>query len=335
MEALPQLVDSFGRRIHYLRVSVTDRCQFRCFYCRPPGGIDLAEHRELLTLEEITRLVRLFTECGIERVRLTGGEPLLRRNIMPLVAALAALPRLRELSLSTNALMLARYASDLVANGLKRVNISLDSLNPETFREITRGGDLAPVLAGIEAALRAGLHPVKVNMVVMKGINETEIPAMVEFARENGLILRFIETMPIGEPGQDSISRFVPAEVIRETVQRHFGRELRETRPPAHGNGPARYFRIGSSGGEMGIISALSQHFCEGCNRVRLTSRGRLVLCLGREDRVDLKAPLREGMEDEPLRQRIREAVAKKPERHRLDGETPNIPPHRMSALGG
>ncbi|MBF0369541.1 MAG: GTP 3',8-cyclase MoaA [Magnetococcales bacterium] len=329
------LVDTFGRTIRYLRVSVTDRCNFRCHYCRPAEGIALAEQEEILSLEEMARLVRLFTELGVERVRLTGGEPLLRRNVMELIETLGALPGLEDLSLSTNALLLARHARGLREAGVGRVNISLDSLNPETFFTITRNGRLDTVLAGIDAAVAAGLGPVKVNMVVMRGINDSEITAMVDFAREKGVILRFIETMPVGEAGQEVVDRFMPAEEILQVVKEHAGSELIPVKI-SRGAGPARYYRISGSTAEVGVISALSQHFCEGCNRVRLTSQGSLVLCLGRVDSVDLKTPLRNGASDEEMKTRIQAAIDTKPMGHQFDAETPKSGSnHRMSALGG
>ena len=330
------LIDSFGRSIEYIRVSVTDRCNYRCHYCRPPKGIELNEHDEILTLEEIARLVRLFTELGVTRVRLTGGEPLLRRNVLTLIQELGALPELDDLSLSTNAHLLAPMAQELKAAGVTRVNISLDSLNQETFDKVPRGGDVTAVLAGIDAALAADLTPVKVNMVVMGGVNDHEIVPMVEFAMARGVLLRFIETMPVGEAGRDAMGSYVPADAIFDKIRARFGGEMIPTRG-GRGFGPARYFKIEGAGANVGVISALSQHFCEDCNRVRLTSRGSLALCLGREDRVDLRSPLRQGASDDAMKELIREAVTNKPKRHAFS-EEPEVEPavsHRMSALGG
>lgn len=342
------LTDSFGRTIRYLRVSVTDRCNLFCSYCRLPTEKIFPNNQDLLSFEEIVRLVRIFLELGIERIRLTGGEPLLRRNVVDLVQALAALPGLQELSLSTNAVLLGRYAVPLRAAGLHRVNISLDSLNPETFTCLTQpekagvapktSTHLSSVFTGIKAAMDAGLRPVKVNMVVMRGINEHEIPEMVAFAKAQGVILRFIETMPVGEAGLGVSEHFVPAEEILEMIHTHFGAQLlpiQTSGDPRHGSGPARYFRIAGTDTEVGVISARSRHFCDTCNRMRLTSKGSLVYCLGRQDRMNLKIPLRRGATDAALKTHIREAVSLKPERHafeRLDAQGKTA---HMSALGG
>ncbi|MBF0428423.1 MAG: GTP 3',8-cyclase MoaA [Magnetococcales bacterium] len=330
------LTDSFGRTIRYLRVSVTDRCNLQCEYCRPSGEILLPNNQQILTLEEMARLGRLFVEMGIDRIRLTGGEPLLRRNLMVLVQDLSALPGLHELSLTTNALLLARYAHDLRTAGLQRVNISLDTLTPEIFTRITRGGELAPVLLGIEAAVEAGLHPVKINMVVMRDVNDHEILAMIDFAVQHGLILRFIETMPMGQAGRATTELFVSAEEISERVRRGLGGVLQPVlQPRERGSGPARYFRIEGSGAEVGIISARSRHFCDTCNRMRLTSRGELVLCLGGVDQVDLKTPLREGASDHQLCELIQDAVNRKPQRHHFEVGMESGPTLNMSGLGG
>ncbi|MBF0446994.1 MAG: GTP 3',8-cyclase MoaA [Magnetococcales bacterium] len=328
------LIDSFGRTIRYLRVSVTDRCNLSCDYCRTAGLQRLPNNQQLLTLEEIGRLVRIFTELGVERVRLTGGEPLLRKNVLGLISQLGGLPLLTELSLSTNALLLSRFANRIKQAGVHRVNISLDTLNPETFKTLTRGGNLPDVLAGIQAAVKAELYPVKVNMVVMKGINEQEVPSMVEFAREHGLVLRFIETMPIGEAGKGIDGRYFSAEAILDMVKARFDSEL----IPVHqsrGSGPARYYQIAGTDAEVGVISARSRHFCDTCNRMRLTSTGQLVLCLGREDRKDLKTALRQGASDEDLKRQIEEAVELKPLNHQFDQEGAHGTTHAMSALGG
>lgn len=330
------LTDPFGRTIRYLRVSVTDRCNLQCDYCRVTGGTIVPNRGEILTLEEIARLCRLFIGLGIDRIRLTGGEPLLRRNLLSLVEALAREPGLTELSLTTNALLLARFANALQAAGLKRVNISLDTLNPEIFARITRGGDLAPVLEGIDAAVAAGLQPVKINMVVMRGINEHEIPDMVAFAVRRDLTLRFIETMPVGEAGTSHPERFVEAGEILERIRVGFGGDLVPVeRSRRTGSGPARYFRVEGSGAEVGIISARSRHFCDTCNRMRLTSRGALVLCLGAVDRVDLKSAMRAGASDAELAELVRGGVAMKPEGHRFAEEATRRPTLGMSSLGG
>ncbi|MBF0181029.1 MAG: GTP 3',8-cyclase MoaA [Magnetococcales bacterium] len=331
------LIDTFGRTIRYLRISVTDRCNMRCDYCRPSVEPMLPDHAALLTLEEIARLARLFVGLGVERFRLTGGEPLLRRNLLSLARELGAMPGLTELSLTTNALLLARFAHDLRAAGVRRVNISLDSLTPEIFARITRGGDLAQVLAGIDAALEAGLAPVKVNMVVMRGVNAHEIPAMIRFAARRGVVLRFIETMPIGDAGSLFPERFISAGEILGIAREAFGQDPLPAEPGVGvGAGPARYFRIEGTGAEVGVIAARSRHFCDTCNRMRLTSRGGLVLCLGAMDVVDLKTPLRAGASDEALMAMIRAAVAMKPARHHFDETVPlPSPTLNMVSVGG
>lgn len=329
------LTDAFGRTIRYLRMSVTDRCNFRCHYCRPPHGVDLADHAELLTIPELSRLGRIFVELGIQRIRLTGGEPLMRRNLVKLVQELKAVPGLEDLSLSTNASGLMELARPLKQAGVQRLNISLDSLTPSTFAQITRGGDVNEVLGGIDAAIDAGFHPIKVNMVVMGGVNDHEIPNMVAYARRKGIILRFIETMPVGESGESAMGHFVPMEGILERIRERFPGEVVPTDKPGVGSGPARYFRVAGIGADVGIISALSQHFCETCNRVRLSSRGSLVLCLGQSDRVDLRGPLRAGAGDGELQQIIVEAIARKPKRHGFDQQRSERVEHRMVALGG
>lgn len=329
------LIDSFGREIRYLRVSVTDRCNFRCHYCRPSTQEALEEWGNILTLEEMARLVRLFSELGVSRIRLTGGEPLLRKNVMHLIRELGALPDLEEVSLSTNAFLLDKMAVPLKEAGVGRVNISLDSLDPATFKKITVNGDLSRVLAGIDAAVEAGMHPVKVNMVVMGGVNDHEIPAMVRYAREKGVVLRFIETMPVGVDGRGAMGQYVPTERIMEIIKGEFGGEL-EPGGKMKGNGPARYFRVRGLNQNIGVISAMSQHFCDDCNRVRLTSKGSLVLCLGRDNEVDLMTAMRAGVADEEMKAFIHQAILKKPRQHAFTSEADedNVA-HKMSALGG
>ena len=327
--------DSFGRSIRYLRLSVTDRCNLRCCYCQPAKGTLSRTKSDLLSTDEIIRLVRLFVDLGVRRVRLTGGEPLMHRAILSLACAITSLPDLEELSLSTNAILLARHAASLREAGVQRVNISLDSLDEATFCAITRGGLLRDALAGIDAALQHGFHPVKINMVVMRGINDHEVGDMVFFARQKGVVLRFIETMPIGAEGLNVIDRFVPAEEILERIRQRFGSEVQPVDKSSSGAGPARYFNLSGNGPDFGLISAVSQHFCDTCNRVRLTSRGALVLCLGQNDWVDLKTPLRAGLDDPQLRDLLLKAIRDKPMRHHFGETTIPHPAHYMVALGG
>jgi len=331
---MTKLVDPFQRTIRYLRVSVTDRCNYRCFYCMPSLGMEWEERSEFLTFEEMTRVIRLFTELGVDKVRLTGGEPLVRRGILEFVKQLSGLPGLKDLSMSTNAHLLADKAEALRAAGVGRVNISLDSLNPEVFRKITRNGELEPVLRGIDAALAAGMEPVKLNMVVMRGLNDDEIEAMLDFAQVRGADLRYIETMPVGEAGIGGTDYFMPAAEILARLKRYAGAEL----VPAKGGkgaGPARYYQIGEGPVRVGVISALSRHFCDDCNRVRLTAKGDLVLCLGQEDRVSLRDGLRSGLDDQAMKALIHAAIARKPRRHEFNNDNRKVALRHMSSLGG
>ncbi|MBF0124074.1 MAG: GTP 3',8-cyclase MoaA [Magnetococcales bacterium] len=337
------LIDSFGRTIRYMRLSVTDRCNFRCHYCRPAHDSVMCEGRDpskqaAMSLAETVRLVRLFVALGVAHIRLTGGEPLLRRDLLPLAIALQALPGLEDLSLSTNGFLLPSLALPLRQSGVQRINISLDSLDPDAFATITRGGDLKQVLQGIDAAVTAGFQPIKINMVVMGGINDHEIPAMVTFAGQRGLMLRFIEAMPVGNEGRAIMGHFMPATVIMERIQQHFGvRSDLPYQPVTEpiGAGPARYHHIAGLGVDVGIISALSQHFCDSCNRVRLTAQGELVLCLGRSNRVDLLTLLRGGSSDQVLRDHIVAAIRQKPRQHEFDRQSSQFVAHSMPSLGG
>lgn len=328
------LTDTFGRTISYLRVSITENCNFHCDYCRGAADRNRARGAEFLDWREMLRLVRLFVELGVSRARLTGGEPLLHPDFTDLVGGMAALAGMETISLSTNGALLARHAAFLKASGVERVNVSLDSLDPTTFARITRGGELVRVLAGIDAAIAAGLGPIKINMVVMNGVNDHEIPAMLAYAQERRLVLRFIETMPIGVHGQGAVRRFLSAEDILSRVREASGCDVTPVRT-LYGYGPARYFCITATGLDVGIISAMSQHFCESCNRVRLTSRGELVLCLGRENRVDLKAPLRAGAGGDDLKALIIDGIARKPASHAFTLSGDGAPSHAMTALGG
>ncbi|HFC53707.1 MAG TPA: GTP 3',8-cyclase MoaA [Gammaproteobacteria bacterium] len=329
------LIDPFGRRIDYLRVSVTDRCNYRCFYCIPPGGVEAAARSEFLSYEELSRLIGLFAGLGVSKVRFTGGEPLIRRDMVELVRQVAGLPGVRDLSLSTNAHLLERFAGDLYRAGIQRVNISLDTLDHATFARITGGGDLEQVLRGIDAALQAGMQPVKLNMVIMKGLNEHEIERMLDFALGRGADLRFIETMPVGRAGrQGSAAHYYPADKVLERIRDHCGKDLVPVKG-SRGAGPASYYQIGGGPVRIGVISAISRHFCKGCNRVRLTARGDLVLCLGQEDTVPLGHGLRDGWNDEELVQKIREAIARKPERHQFGEGGDQVRFRDMSTIGG
>jgi GTP 3',8-cyclase len=323
------LRDSFNREIHYLRLSVTDRCDFRCFYCLPREFRDFETPTEWLTSEEIERIVGQFAALGVKHVRLTGGEPLVRRELGDIAQRIAGLPGIEELSLSTNASRLAEYAAPLYQAGVRRLNISLDTLNEKTFKQIT-GSRLQPVLAGIEAASAEGFQPIKINMVIMRGINEHEVGTMIQYCQRHGLTLRFIETMPVGEGGRHASEYYLPLSEIEARLREQHRLSLAAMR----GSGPARYFRIDDSELVVGFITPQSQHFCESCNRVRLSVTGDLHLCLGQEDHLALRPLLRGGASDTEIQEAIRQAIARKPQRHHFN-ETPMAIIRPMSALGG
>jgi cyclic pyranopterin phosphate synthase len=306
------MIDPFGRQITYLRVSVTDRCDFRCVYCMPEH-MDFLPRAELLTLEELERLCRAFMRKGVERIRLTGGEPLVRRDIMRLISRLGAEVGLglHELTMTTNGSQLARFAQDLRAAGLRRINVSLDTRDSDKFRNITRRGNLSKVLAGIDAAQSAGLE-IKINMVALKDVNEDEIESMLEWAHGRRMGLTLIETMPLGEIDGDRVEQYLPLSIVRARLAQRYTLEESEFRT----GGPARYVRVAETGGRLGFITPLTHNFCESCNRVRLTCTGTLYMCLGQSDCADLRSPLRSSQDDALLDRTIDEAIARKPKGH-------------------
>ena len=307
------MIDPFGRHISYLRVSVTDRCDFRCVYCMAEDMTFLPK-TDVLTLEELDRLCSAFVRHGVKKLRLTGGEPLVRKNIMSLFDSLGRHLKtgaLEELTLTTNGSQLAKYADDLVRAGVKRVNVSVDSLDPQRFRDITRRGDLAVVMDGLRAAKEAGLK-VKINAVALKGVNEDEYDEMIAWCGREGFTLTLIETMPLGEIDQDRTDQYLPLSLVRARLQRRWTLDESDFRT----GGPARYARIAETGGLIGFITPLTHNFCESCNRVRLTCTGTLFMCLGQNDAADLRAPLRAGADDKLLNVAIAEAIARKPKGH-------------------
>ena len=328
METNPQLTDRFLRRIEYLRLSVTDRCDLRCTYCIPEGFKGFEEPAHWLTFPEIERLVGVFARLGVKRLRLTGGEPLTRRHLPELAGRLAALPGIEDLSLSTNGTQLARHASDLRTMGVSRINVSLDSLRRERITAITGQDCLDKVLAGLMAGKAAGFAPIKINMVAMAGVNDDEIDDMVAFCLEHGFILRFIETMPMGDTGRNA--RYLDLQPVRERLRERFG--LVEGVLP--GGGPARYLKSADSAFSVGFITPISQHFCETCNRVRLAVDGTLYTCLGQDEKVEFRPLLRAGASDLELEQAIRRAIESKPARHEF-GEEPGRIVRFMSLTGG
>ncbi|MBI5782582.1 MAG: GTP 3',8-cyclase MoaA [Gammaproteobacteria bacterium] len=343
----PGLVDAFNRRIEYVRLSVTDRCDLRCSYCLPPGHQDFMEPAQWLTFDEIERVIRAFTELGVYRVRLTGGEPLTRHKLPELAARLNSLPRLEDLSLSTNGVQLRKQAGALREAGVKRINVSLDSLQPARFAAITGGGKLEKVIEGLTAARQAGLHPVKINMVVMNQVNDDEVEDMVRYCIDHDFTLRLIETMPMGDTGRSASSHYLDLEVVQRRLEERFdlvpavmpgGRSRhpasRDTGTSMYGGGPARYVQVAGTNLRIGFIAPISRHFCESCNRVRLSADGALYLCLGQEDKLELRPLLRKGISDEELKDAIRAAIARKPERHEFR-EQPRKIVRFMSRTGG
>jgi cyclic pyranopterin phosphate synthase len=307
------LIDPFGRTVSYLRVSVTDRCDFRCVYCMAED-MSFLPKKDILTLEELDRVASAFIARGVKKLRLTGGEPLVRRNIMELVRSLSrhlASGALEELTLTTNGSQLSRYAEDLKRHGVRRINVSLDTRKPETFRRITRWGELGKVLDGIEAALDTGLQ-VKINMVALKDVNENEIEEMLVWCHGKGMDLTLIETMPLGEIDGDRTDQYLPLSLVRAGIAERFTLEDIAFRT----GGPARYVTVKETGGRLGFITPLTHNFCESCNRVRLTCTGTLYMCLGQEDAADLRTPLRASEGDELLHAAISEAISRKPKGH-------------------
>jgi GTP 3',8-cyclase len=321
------LVDPFGRSISYLRVSVTDRCDFRCVYCMAENMVFLPK-RDLLTLEELDRLCTAFVSRGVRKIRLTGGEPLVRRGIMTLVSSLSrhlSSGALDELTLTTNGSQLRKYAGDLADCGVKRINVSLDTLDPDKFRAVTRWGDIDQVLEGVTAAQQAGLH-VKINTVALKGVNEDELGDLVSWAHSRGMDMSLIEVMPLGDIGDDRLGQYLPLSMVRARLNERF--TLRDI--AYRTGGPARYVSVEETGGRLGFITPLTHNFCESCNRVRVTCTGILYMCLGQDDAADLRTPLRASHNDTLLQEAIDSAIARKPKGHDFIIDRR----HRRPALG-
>jgi cyclic pyranopterin phosphate synthase len=329
------LIDPFGRAITYLRVSVTDRCDFRCVYCMSEDMAFLPK-RDLLTLEELDRICSAFVDRGVRKLRITGGEPLVRRDIMTLFGSLSRhldSDALDELTVTTNGSQLARHAKELAACGVKRINVSIDTLDAEKFRRITRWGDLTKVLQGLDAAQNAGLK-VKINTVALKGVNEDEIEALLAWAHGRGMDLTLIEVMPLGEIDGQRIDQFLPLSLVRARLA---GRYTLEDLADRTG-GPARYVRVKETGGRLGFITPMTHNFCESCNRVRLTCTGQLFMCLGQEDAADLRAPVRASESNELLERAIVDAIARKPKGHDFIIDRRHARPalsRHMSVTGG
>jgi cyclic pyranopterin phosphate synthase len=327
------LVDGFSRRVTYLRLSITDRCDLRCTYCMPER-MTFLPRAEVLSFEELDELVTAFAGFGVDKLRVTGGEPLVRKDVMELMARFARHlgHGLRELTLTTNGTLLSRYAGDLAAIGVRRINVSLDTLKRDAFEKLARRDSLPDVLKGIDAAQAAGLH-VKINTVAVAGVNEADIPDLIAFAHGRGMDMTLIETMPMGEAETDRAGDFLPLDRVRADLERRF--TLADL--PDRTGGPARYVRIAETGGRLGFITPLTHNFCESCNRVRVTCTGRLYTCLGREDGSDLRAALRGDSSGAALKAEILGAIARKPKGHDFDAARLATPasPRTMSHTGG
>ncbi len=329
------MIDPFGRHITYLRVSVTDRCDFRCVYCMAEDMTFLPK-AEVLSLEELERLCGAFVRRGVRKLRLTGGEPLVRKNVMSLIRGLGRhldSGALDELTLTTNGSQLGKYAKDLAAIGVKRLNVSMDTLDRTKFRELTRWGDLDQVMRGLDAAQEAGLS-IKINAVALRGVNDAEFGQLIRWTHGRGMDLVLIEVMPMGEIGETRLDQYMPLSLVRSEIAKEFTLEESDYRT----GGPARYFRVAETGGRLGFITPLTHNFCESCNRVRLTCTGTLYMCLGQEDAADLRAPLRASESDDELDRAITAAIARKPKGHDFvidrRHQGPAVPRH-MSVTGG
>ncbi len=326
------LLDPYHRKINYLRISVTDRCNLRCRYCMPEEGISLIPHDEILTYEEMVRIVSVFAKEGISKVRLTGGEPLVRKGIVDFVSHLSKIEGIKDLSLTTNGILLKDFVRDLKRAGLKRINISLDSLKKERFCQITRADGFEKVWEGIEEALRVNLLPIKINMVAIKGLNDDEIESFAGLTLHLPLIIRYIEYMPAGNGEEWKEGDILTIPRIKTRLE-EMGNLI--SIPSEEWDGPARRFRLEGAIGEIGLIGPVSDHFCDACNRLRLTPDGKIRTCLFSDDEIDVKGFLRNGGSDEDLRRQLLVALKKKPERHNINTHQFKKCQRNMSAIGG
>lgn len=328
---MSELIDPFGRRIDYLRLSVTDRCDLRCFYCMPEGFKDFEEPEHWLTVAELERMLGIMADMGLRRVRLTGGEPLVRKGVVEIARTLGGMSGVRDIALSTNATRLAPMAQDLRAAGVQRLNVSLDTLDAVRFKQITQG-KLEKVLDGLMAAKDAGFSPIKINMVVMKGINEADVESVLEFCIAHGFVLRLIETMPMGDTGRDAVDHYVSLQTIKQRLAERYA--LLPVINPVDGAGPARYLQIAGTETQIGFITPMSEHFCGTCNRVRLAVDGTMYLCLGQEHNFSFRPLLRKGIPDDELKAALISAIGLKPERHEFQ-DKPEKVIRFMSMTGG
>ena len=328
------LIDAYNRRINYLRISVTDRCNLRCQYCMPKEGVSQFGHSEILTYEEILRIAELAVKKGINKVRITGGEPLVRKDAVQLISQLSRLRGIEDLSMTTNGILLAEFAPALIQAGLKRVNISMDSLLPEKYRQITRGGELSRVWAGIKAARAVGISPIKINVVAIAGFNDLEILNFARLTMQDPFQVRFIEFMPIGFFSEWRPEQCLPSEEIKRRIETHHPLVPVNSSKNSH-DGPARLFKFPGAVGEIGFISPISDHFCNTCNRLRLTADGKLKTCLFSDEEVDIKFLLRSGCHDEELAKKLSEAISTKPLRHGFTGSRIKRCHRPMVKIGG
>ena len=327
------MIDSFGRTIDYVRLSVTDRCNLRCLYCMPECGVEQLEHAQVMRFEEMLRLCRILSGLGVSKFKVSGGEPLVRRGVNDFIADLKSLPGVEQVTLTTNGVLLRQNLEQLKQAGIDGINISLDTLNEFTFRELTRNGDIDTVLEGLQAALAARICPIKINALLLKGKNDGELEALAAMARDMDVSVRFIELMPIG---LGTVYEPVSGEEVLRRLTAAYGKPEEYDRPL--GNGPARYYAFPGFKGKIGLINAISHAFCSSCNRVRLTADGWLKLCLQYDIGVDLLTPLRQGASDREIEQLVRQAIAQKPEKHVFDrerGQIDNREIKNMNSIGG
>ncbi len=330
------MIDQYERDINYLRVSVTDRCNLRCTYCMPKEGLSQIGHDDILRYEEMLRIIRIATGEGISKVRITGGEPLVRKGVAEFIASLRTIPALRDISLTTNGILLEDHAEELFAAGIRRINVSLDSLNPEKYEKITRGGDIDAVFRGILKALKIGFDPIKINIVAIRGVNDDEVLDFARLTLASPYQIRFIELMPLGTAGAENDGRYLANSIIRQRIET-LGKLEAVNGGGGKTEGPARIYRLPGGAGEIGFISPVSRHFCHTCNRLRLTANGHLRACLLSDDETDLKGPLRAGCSDAEIGALIREVIARKPQRHEIACDQDHIKKcmKEMTAIGG
>ncbi len=330
------MIDQYERDINYLRVSVTDRCNLRCTYCMPKEGLSQIGHDDILRYEEILRIIRVATGEGITKVRITGGEPLVRRGVAEFIASLRTIPALNDISLTTNGILLETHAEQLFAAGIRRINISLDSLNADKYARITRGGDIHAVLRGIRKVREIGFDPIKINIVAIKGFNDDEVLDFARLTLVNPYQIRFIELMSLGTAGAENDGRYLANSIIRERIET-LGKLEAVNGGRSKSEGPARIYRLAGGVGEIGFISPVSRHFCHSCNRLRLTADGHLRACLLSDDETDLKGPLRAGCSDDEIGALIRGVIARKPRRHEIACDEDHIKKcmKEMPAIGG